>query len=209
MRLSQVARTAELAVEVVMAASATAYLVNGRGEVMVLWEVVSVGYLLAGWATAWRQAGGQDTVRLPSRSSRSGAWALPLLASAVGFACAFNALQVRAHVGTDDSALLMALLASAGVIISWLLLHLGFANIYEIVCSRHRAALVFPDSPRPARIDFLYLSVAVGTSFTTSDVTVRSRLVRRVVVVHSIVSFFYNALVVAVAFQVLQQVLAR
>ncbi len=43
-----------------------------------------------------------------------------------------------------------------------------------------------------------------GTSFATSDVEVVGIRTRRVVLLHSIVGFFSNALVAAVAFQVLQ-----
>lgn len=215
MRLETVVRATELAVEIVIAASATAYLVNGRGEVLVLWEVVCLGYLLVGAVRAWRTAGRDARADAPRRvpdmagypGAYAGAWLLPLLASAVGFACAFAALQARASAATDDSAMVLALLASSGVVISWLLLHVGFADIYEIVCLHHPTALSFPDTEEPGRIDYLYFSVTVGTSFAISDVTARSPLVRRVVVVHGILSFFYNALVIAVAIQVLQQVL--
>lgn len=43
----------------------------------------------------------------------------------------------------------------------------------------------------------------MGTSFATS---VRTPPIRRIVLVHSVVAFFFNALVVAVAIQVLQDI---
>lgn len=46
-------------------------------------------------------------------------------------------------------------------------------------------------------------SFTMGTSFATS---VRTPPIRRIVLVHSVVAFFFNALVVAVAIQVLQDI---
>jgi uncharacterized membrane protein len=51
--------------------------------------------------------------------------------------------------------------------------------------------------------DFLYFSFTLGTSFAASDVTVTSQAMRWHVMVHSILSFFYNTVVLAVAFGIL------
>ncbi|NLG54322.1 MAG: DUF1345 domain-containing protein, partial [Rhodococcus sp.] len=67
-----------------------------------------------------------------------------------------------------------------------------------------KTGLKFPDNTWPTRLDYLYFAFTIGTTFATSDVEVREVGVRRIVLLHSIISFFYNALVVAVAFQVLQ-----
>ena len=42
-------------------------------------------------------------------------------------------------------------------------------------------------------------------TFATSDVEVRTRRMRLLVATHSVISFFYNAVVVAAAFAVLQR----
>ncbi|HEY6594740.1 MAG TPA: DUF1345 domain-containing protein [Asanoa sp.] len=41
--------------------------------------------------------------------------------------------------------------------------------------------------------------MTIGVSFATSDVEVRSRVLRWHVMVHSVLGFFYNAVVLAVA----------
>ena len=94
-----------------------------------------------------------------------------------------------------------------GIILSWHLFHIGFAQIYENSQDRvpGEPCLVFPTQPSPTFIDFLYFSFTIGTSFATSDTTVRTGRMRWTVMLHSVLSFFYNALVVAIAFQVLQR----
>ena len=53
-------------------------------------------------------------------------------------------------------------------------------------------------------LNYLYLSFTIGVSFSTSDVTVVNHKGRRVMLLHSILSFFYNAIIVAMALQVIQ-----
>lgn len=56
--------------------------------------------------------------------------------------------------------------------------------------------------------DLLFFAFGIGTSFSSSGATVLSRQFRAVVLIHMVVSFFYNALVVAVAIQILQKLAA-
>ena len=47
--------------------------------------------------------------------------------------------------------------------------------------------------------DFLYFSVVLGMTAQTSDVQIEGRRMRRTSLVHSIVSFFYNTVIVALS----------
>lgn len=57
--------------------------------------------------------------------------------------------------------------------------------------------LEFPGDRKPDYVDFLYFSFVVGTTAETSDVEVTSRSMRFVVMLHGIVSFFFNTAVIA------------
>lgn len=57
--------------------------------------------------------------------------------------------------------------------------------------------LLFPDGDTPDGIAFLYFSYAIGTSTAVSDVGVTSNKMRKLVMVHSVFSFFFNTLIVA------------
>jgi uncharacterized membrane protein len=60
--------------------------------------------------------------------------------------------------------------------------------------------LHFPEALKsPAYLDFLYFAFTIAVSFAVSDVIVTRREVRWQVTVHSVVSFFYNAAVIALA----------
>jgi len=98
-----------------------------------------------------------------------------------------------------------ALLSFVTILLSWLLIHTVFAVYYahefhsEVKGgSRGRGGgLRFPDDSTPDYLDFLYFSFVVGTTAQTSDVDVTSRAMRRVVMLHGILSFFFNTAVIA------------
>jgi uncharacterized membrane protein len=54
----------------------------------------------------------------------------------------------------------------------------------------------FPGTDEPSDFDFAYFSFCLGTSFAVSDPQVTETRVRREVIVHSIISFAYNSVIV-------------
>lgn len=61
----------------------------------------------------------------------------------------------------------------------------------------HVGGLRFPDDDRPNGLAFVYFSYAIGTSTAVSDVSVTSNPMRKLVMLHSVFSFFFNTLIVA------------
>ena len=49
----------------------------------------------------------------------------------------------------------------------------------------------------PDYIDFAYFSFVIGMTFQVSDVQVNSRVIRRFVLMHSLISFVFNTIIVA------------
>ena len=83
------------------------------------------------------------------------------------------------------------------------LLHLGYARHYERLDHLHGPAITFPGTSDPAPTDYVYFAMTVGTAFAASDVPVTARRLRWTVAVHSALTFFCNAVVMAVAFKIL------
>ena len=59
--------------------------------------------------------------------------------------------------------------------------------------------LVFAGEDRPGAGDFLYLALTVGMTCQVSDVTTASAAMRRLVLLHGLVSFLFNAVIVGAA----------
>ncbi len=60
----------------------------------------------------------------------------------------------------------------------------------------------FPDTPEPSGWDFVYYSFVIGMTAQTSDTGVNTTAMRRVTLAHSIVSYFFNTVLVAAAVNV-------
>ena len=95
-------------------------------------------------------------------------------------------------------------LSVSTLVLSWLLIQLVFAVFYAHEFHSEKGGkagagggLKFPGEHTPDYLDFVYFSFVVGTTAQTSDVSVSSRPMRAVVVVHGILSFFFNTAVIA------------
>lgn len=91
------------------------------------------------------------------------------------------------------------------VLLSWILLHTTFAIRYAHLYHDHNklktgsnvGGIDFPTKDHPDYIDFAYFSFVIGMTFQVSDVQVNSRVIRRFVLMHSLISFVFNTIIVA------------
>lgn len=97
-------------------------------------------------------------------------------------------------------------LAAATVTASWFLVHtllavhythLFFAMRAGAATSQFAQGLDFPEEQDPDFLDFAYFSFVIGMTFQISDVRITSRPIRRVVLVHSLLSFAFNTVILA------------
>lgn len=92
-------------------------------------------------------------------------------------------------------------LALATVSGSWLLLPMVFALTYASLYYRtHGGGLRFPDDDahfKPNYVDFLYFSFTIAVASQTSDVSVTSVAMRRVALLQTLLSFAFNAAILA------------
>lgn len=60
-----------------------------------------------------------------------------------------------------------------------------------------RGGLIFPDTTRPTYGDFAYFSYTIGVASQTADVSISSRAMRKIVLAHSVLAFFFNTTILA------------
>ena len=97
------------------------------------------------------------------------------------------------------------LLALTTVVLSWLLMHAVFGLRYAhkfyddsvAGAGKHAGGLNFPEDDLPDYRDFAYFSFVIGMTCQVSDVSVTSREMRRLVLVHGILSFGFNTAILA------------
>lgn len=116
-------------------------------------------------------------------------------------------LVISADKSGDNRAML--LLATASLALAWL-----FANVLGAMHYAHlwylrgadgkdRRGLDFPgDDIHPDYWDFIYFTTVLSMTFQVSDVTISSRPIRRLVIVHGLAGFLFNISVLALSVSV-------
>jgi uncharacterized membrane protein len=98
-----------------------------------------------------------------------------------------------------------------GVICSWFLLHTMFTYRYALLYygdhpldpDSHTVGLQIPNELWPDYLDFAYFAFVIGMTFQVSDIEISSRTIRRVALLHGILSFLFNTVIVALTVNVI------
>ncbi len=108
-------------------------------------------------------------------------------------------------LGSSD--LFAHVIASAGaVLMSWTFVHtiftLRYAHLYfynarEVERHATTGGIIFPGKDIPGYTDFAYFSFVIGMTCQTSDVNIASREMRRLALVHGLISFLFNTAILA------------
>ncbi|MFP9100195.1 DUF1345 domain-containing protein [Flavobacterium sp. RHBU_24] len=99
----------------------------------------------------------------------------------------------------------------AAITTSWILLHtlftIRYAHLYHsyhgLDKKDENGGIDFPGGEAPDYIDFAYFSFVIGMTFQVSDVTITSKTVRRFVLLHSLISFVFNTIIVALTVNII------
>ena len=180
-------------------------------KILCIWDAGMISFLAATWMlmvqakskTMRRNAQSQDEGRLVILSIVTTA------ACASIFAIAFILKETK---GKDVSILIPHLLLAVVTIIgSWLLVHTIFAMHYaheyyqdhQTQSDCKAGGLDFPEDIEPDYWDFLYFSFVIGMTSQVSDIQITSRSMRRLSLLHSILSFFFNTAIVAMSINII------
>ena len=151
-----------------------------------------------------------EDVRRRARRLDSRRWVILALVVA---AAAISLLALGASFGkaaneTGGALTLRLTLAALTILASWLLTHSIYALHYlhhfygddpATKSAEDRGGLAFPGKGLPDYWDFLYFSAVIGMTCQVSDVQVTSRSMRRMVMIHGVLSFFFNTFILALA----------
>jgi len=97
------------------------------------------------------------------------------------------------------------IIAISGILLSWGMVHTTFCFHYAHMyyddarnnSEKHAAGLDFPSEEHPDYLDFAYFSFVIGMTFQVSDVEITAKKIRRVALLHGLISFLLNTFVVA------------
>jgi len=149
----------------------------------------------------------ERTMRRRAIQHREGRWAILTVMTLAACASLFAIGQILGGLKDMPPGQIELHLTLAGMTIvgSWIFVNTIFAQIYahEYFGPGRRAddppPLDFPGEPVPDYWDFIYFSTVIGMTCQVSDVPISTRVIRRVVLAHSVISFFFNTVILALS----------
>ena len=140
-----------------------------------------------------------QSIRRRAREEDEGYWGFLLSGAAVA-TVALVALAAELHTSKHADGLQITL-AVCSLVLAWLFMNTIFAlhyahEFYGDLGGKH-VGLEFPGNTDPDYWDFVYFAFVIGMTFQVSDVQIDARTIRRVVLAHSVIAFFFNVIIIA------------
>jgi uncharacterized membrane protein len=170
------------------------------------WNAFAFVILALDWLIIWRTP--QRKIR--ERAQQEDLSRLLIFVFVVIAACAALfavGFLIRAHKDQPGGHFAVHLLLTLSTVsCSWALLqtvyslryaHAFYGDSDDPSVQKHAGGLIFPGNRPPNYFDFAYFSFVVGMTCQVSDVQITSRRMRRITLVHSVLAFGFNTLILA------------
>jgi len=143
-----------------------------------------------------------DAIRSRAKLQDEGRYTILALVSVASVAVLVAIAAQLAYAKDTHGALKAAHmgLAFLTVVTAWLFTQVMFALHYAHefhAGDSSSLAFVFPGTDEPDYLDFLYVACVIGTSGQTADVAFSSKRTRRVGLMHCVLAFFFNTMLLA------------
>ena len=180
----------------------------GFGARLTAWNGFAISYLALG-LRAFSRCDRAELVRrvlaTPLPRSRVKRWLLaggggsgwPIIIAVVAFVTITTAVLSR-----GEATNLVLVLAAGTVVTCWLVITFSFALQYARR-DIEQGGLKFPGADEPVFADYNYLAIGCSATFGTTDTTIVSTPMRRLVSVHSVIGLLMNTVVVAVLLSII------
>lgn len=179
---------------------------DGVIAVILSWNAFSLTSLLLAWG-GMLACGAKTRVETAQMedSNRAIIAGCLIVAALVSLGGAAYLLHTAKDLGGRDLVGHVSLVAIT-IIFSWFLVHtllavrythLFYAKPEDDPDADCDGGLDFPNEKEPDFFDFAYFSFVIGMTFQVSDVEITSGSLRRLVLVHSLLSFAFNTVIVA------------
>jgi uncharacterized membrane protein len=173
-------------------------------RVMLLWDTFALVYTITCWIVIFRRPV-EDLMEDARKEDGSRTFVFAFIVLACFASMLMVLLLMLSDEASETDAILYLPIAVFGILSSWGMVHtmfaLHYAHIYydddENGAPKEVGGLDFPNEDKPDYLDFAYFSFVVGMTFQVSDVSITSRTLRRIALLHGFLSFMLNTFVVA------------
>jgi len=200
----------------VVVASVIAFVAPWQLAVLTGWVATGLALLVWIWISIGR-LDAEETRELAMREddSRAAASLLLLIASTMSLVAVILAF-VEAEQSDGTLQVLLNASGIVGVLVSWFVVHtvftLRYAHLYYTYAD-DPGGIDFPCEPnhsaafKPDYHDFAYVAFTVGMTFQVSDTDINTKLMRRTILRHALLSWLFGAIIVATTINLIANLL--
>jgi uncharacterized membrane protein len=179
-------------------------------HLLVSWNAFCLFFILLNWITFFTIRPQQ--IRSEARRQNEGRVVVFIIALIATLAALLAVLLLLLDKSQSYREISFTLLcAFGGLILSWVLVHTIFTVRYAHIYyadhkeddNKHAGGLIFPAEEHPDFLDFAYYSFVIGMTFQVSDISISSRKLRRMTLLHSLLAFAFNTVIVALTVNVI------
>jgi uncharacterized membrane protein len=179
-------------------------------RLLIAWDAGALTYLGFAWLAVARADAAMTRVRAQLYDQTGYVIFLLVVAASAASVVAIGYLVSDAkQLGYPARGVYLSLSIFA-LLLSWLLIHTLFAFHYaswyywrEHPAKDHIRGLMFPGDIEPDYLDFAYYSFVVGMTSQVSDVAVVDRRMRRLTMIHGVLSFVFNIAILAMSINII------
>lgn len=184
--------------------------VSWQTHIIVSWDVAIFSFLFMAWILIFN-ADHVETEDSTVNQDQSGMVILSLIIIAAMVSLFAIALMLHNAKNLPPIHLFLHIGFSIGAIfLSWLMVHTMFVFHYAHKYYRSgitnngkpNKGLVFPSDKEPDYMDFVYFSFVIGMTSQVSDVQISSKPMRKLALIHGIISFGFNAMILALSINI-------
>lgn len=191
--------------------------VEASTRMLVAWNVAIIAYLVMVGFMMARST--RDSMRKRARQLDEGRYTVLILAVIAALSSLATILfELFGLKKAPDGVVALHIgLSVATIVTTWSFVHVIFAEHYahafynldddmvegeDEAESQKKKGLRFPGQPWPDYVDFLYFSFTIGVANQTADTDVVSRGMRVLVLIHSVISYFFNTIILALTINI-------
>ena len=172
------------------------------------WDVFALSVLILAWLTIITTPPHKCRSRAQMQDvSRTVIFVFVVLAACAGLFAVGFLFFANKGVAQRPHFLFHLFMSLVAVVSAWMLVHTVFGLRYAHTFygdpdgsagpQSHAGGLEFPGDPLPDYMDFAYFSFVIGMTFQVSDVQITSREFRKLVLLHGMLSFGFNTVILA------------
>jgi uncharacterized membrane protein len=172
-------------------------------SVLIGWCATAVTFVGLAWSTILN-ANSEQTRELAERADDSRVTAdLIVLAACVASLVGVAFILLKASAARGAPLVGMTVLGILSVLLAWGVLHTVYTLRYADLYYRNDdGGIDFNGDEPPDYLDFAYLAFTVGMTYQVSDTNLQTKEIRRTALSHSLLSFLFGTVIIAVTINI-------